>query len=472
MKFTNRLIFLTLFYFSAGMIGISAQDTQIPSNNHSLTNRLEQFRQLKFGMFIHWGPYAELGGTYKGKKQGGNAEWIMLSGKIPSSEYEEVCKNWNPSNFNAGEWVKLAKEAGMKYLVFTTKHHDGFCMFKSGLTDYNMVDYTPFGRDIVNELAESCKENNLHLGLYYSLADWHHPEFPANYSNLGSNFHGNPNPGADISKYADYQLGQIRELMANYGPVSVAWFDGGGSFEKANRYKLLKGDSLVSLIRTLQPHCLINDRIGGGKGDYGTPEQSIPGTIQNQAFETCMTINDTWGFRSYDHNWKSTKDLLSKLVDIVHKGGNFLLNVGPDGTGRIPEESAIRLKEMGKWINLYSEAIYGTNNSLFEAFPWGKSSTKLLPNGNSVIYLFVEKWPLDRNLNIRGIRNSIQSVRLLSPEGEINLKSKNSKDELLIRLPEQAIDELISVVKINLKGQPMVDHKFSVQQETDENRAK
>lgn len=454
--------FLSLYLTFIGIATVSGQSSENRPTNISVAKNLEQFHQAKFGMFVHWGPYAQLAGTYNGKKQGGNAEWIMLSARIPSAEYEEICKKWNPSEFDAEEWVNLAKAAGMKYLVFTTKHHDGFCMFKSEFTNYNLVDYTPFRRDVTKELAEACQKNGLKLGLYYSLVDWHHPEFPAKYS-MGNNFHGNPNPNADISKYANYQLAQVRELMSNYGPVSVAWFDGGGSYKNADRYQLIKGDSMVSLIRTLQPNCLINDRIGEGKGDYGTPEQVIPGAIQDQAFETCMTMNDTWGFSSYDHNWKSTGDLLSKLVDIVHKGGNFLLNVGPDGTGRIPEESAIRLKEMGNWLNLYGEAVYGTNNSLFEAFDWGKSSTKLLPDGNSTIYLFVEKWPADRKLDISGIRNSIQSVQLLTPEGEINLKNRNKRNELRIKLPDTAPDELISVVKINLRGLPRVGNRLDGQ---------
>lgn len=460
-------LFLILCFVCIGFTPVFGQTTGIRPVNR----KLEQFGQDKFGMFIHWGPYAQLGGTYKGQKQGGNAEWIMLSGHIPSSEYEEVCKNWNPSKFNAEEWVNLAKEAGMKYLVFTTKHHDGFCMFKSKFTDYNLVDYTPFGRDVTKELSEACRKNNIKLGLYYSLADWHHPEFPVQYS-MGPNFHGNPNPNADISKYADYQLAQIRELMSNYGPVSVAWFDGGGSYKNVDRYQLIKGDSMVSLIRSLQPNCLINDRIGGGKGDYGTPEQSIPGTIQQQAFETCMTMNDTWGFRSYDHNWKSTKDLLLKLVDIVHKGGNFLLNVGPNGTGKIPKESVIRLKEMGRWLSIYGEAVYGTNNSLFEAFTWGRSSTKLLPDGNSAIYLFIEEWPFDGKLEINGIQNFVSSVHLLSPEGEMQLKSNNAKNILRISLPKAAPDRFISVVRINLKGLPEVNSTLNIQETKDTNQAK
>ena len=398
-----------------------------------------------------------LQGATTTNSKGGNAEWVMFSAKIPSAEYEKVCKKWNPSGFNADEWINLAKEAGMKYIVFTTKHHDGFCMFQSKYSDYNIVDYTPFGRDITQEIADACSKYGIKLGLYYSLADWHHPEFPPQYSNLESNFHGNPNPDADISKYADYQLGQINELMANYGSVSVAWFDGGGSFKDVDRYSLLKGDSIISIIRLNQHACLINDRIGGGKGDYGTPEQHIPGEIQQQAFETCMTINDTWGYSKYDTNWKSTNELLLKLVEITHKGGNFLLNVGPDGNGKIPEESVVRLKEIGEWLKIYGESIYGTKNSLFDSFEWGKSSTKLHPDGNSSIYFFIEKIPKNEKVTIPGITNKIKSVNMLSPNGKIKLKKAQTDRNLTIYLPNEMPDKYVNVIRLDLKGIPPKD---------------
>jgi alpha-L-fucosidase len=416
---------------------------------------LEEFNQDKFGMFIHWGPYSMFGGDYKGKTVGGGAEWIQQKLRIPADEYEPVVREFNPVKFDAEKWVKLAKEAGMKYIVFTTKHHDGFCMFDSKYTDYDLLDYTAFKRDVVKELAEACRKYGIKLGLYYSIVDWHHPEFPARYSNHGKNFHGRPNPNADISKYADYEIAQVRELMTNYGDVSTIWFDGGGAFQNADRYALLKGDSIVSLIRSLQPSCLINSRIGG-KADYGNPEQKIPGTIQDQAFEVCMTMNSSWGYKSSDQNWKSTDDLILKLIDIAHKGGNFLLNVGPDGAGVIPQPSTERLEAIGSWLKSNGEAIYGTKNSLWEEPSWGKSTTRRLPDGNTRIYLHVTTWPPNGTIAIPDLKNK-PIIAFLLAEGENSpLKIKQSRQSIRIQVPANAPNKLITTIVLDVEGTPSV----------------
>jgi alpha-L-fucosidase len=421
------------------------------------TKELDQtkqfFREAKFGMFIHWGVYSKLEGEYGGNKDAG-AEWIQLHAKISADEYEGIAHTFNPISFDPDKWMKLAKLAGMKYIVFTTKHHDGFCMFKSKYTDYNVVDYSPYKQDIVKMLSEACKNNDIKLGLYYSIVDWHHPEFPAKYSQM-NDFHGRPNPNADISKYADYEYNQLKELMTNYGPVSFAWFDAGGGFKDVDRYKLLKGDSIFKMIRKYQPGCMINSRIGID-GDYGTPEQTIPGNIQDQAFEVCMTLNDNWGYTKSDNNWKSTKTLIRTLIEVAHKGGNFLLNVGPDGSGNIPDSSVVRLKGMGKWLDINGESIYGTKNSLWESPSWGNSTTRFLDNGNSVLYFHIINWPKDNVLMIPDLNNEAIKAFVFTQKGKKELKYTQLAKGISIDLTSVVQDQIATVVGLEVKSQTFV----------------
>jgi len=421
------------------------------NNTDQFRETRQWFQEAKFGMFIHWGVYAALGGEYLGKQYGG-AEWIQLHAGIPAITYEGIAKTFNPVCFNADRWMKLASQAGMKYVVFTTKHHDGFCMFKSSYTNFNVVDFTPYGKDIVREIAEACKRNNLGLGLYYSLVDWHHPEFPPKYSQM-HNFHGQPNPAADMNKYADYQYNQLMELMTGYGPVKFAWFDAGGGFKDADRFKLVKGDSVVKMIRKLQPGCMINSRIGI-PGDYGNPEQALPGTIQDQAFEVCMTMNDNWGYSSHDTNWKSADSLIKTLVVVAHKGGNLLLNVGPDGKGNIPQAAVVRLQEIGKWMACNGESIYGTRNSLWDAPSWGYSTTRLLAGGNTILYFMVYHWPKDNRLIIPGLRNNPLQAFVLTPTGRQPLSVSTRHHQTSINLAATNWNKSVTVIGLEITGVP------------------
>lgn len=409
----------------------------------------EFFREAKFGMFVHWGVYSALGGEYQGKEYG--SEWIQLHARIQADDYEKMARNFNPVSFDPDKWMKLAKQAGMKYIVFTTKHHDGFCMYKSKYTDYNIVDYTPYKKDIVKMLSEACKKNDIKLGLYYSIVDWHHPEFPAIYSQL-YDFHGRPNPKADIHKYVDYQYDQLKELMTNYGPVSFAWFDGGGGFKGVDRYKVLKGDSVVKMIRKLQQGCMINSRIGGSS-DYGTPEQTIPGNIQDQAFEVCMTMNDNWGYAKNDNHWKSIKELIRTLIEVAHKGGNLLLNVGPDGNGNIPDSSVVRLQGMGKWLDINGESIYGAKNSLWELPSWGRSTTRFLKNGNSVIYFHVYHWPANNVLHITSLNNKVVKAFVFTPNWKKAIKFTQHARDISVDLTGIIQDQTATVVGLEVTGQ-------------------
>ena len=242
----------------------------------------------------------------------------------------------------------------MKYIVITAKHHDGFSMYDSKYTDYDIIDSTPFKRDPIKELAEAAREFGIKFAIYYSVVDWYHPEFPAQYSQIRKHYpegyHGVSKADADIKKYNEFMRNQIDELLTNYGDVAILWFDGGGSFRNRDRANLLEGEQLLDFIRTKSPQTLINDRLGFG-ADYGTPEQKIPGVGSGTAFEVCMTLNRHWGYNANDNDWKSPKHVVDNLVDIASKGGNYLLNVGPDALGRIPQASQDILREVGGWLS-------------------------------------------------------------------------------------------------------------------------
>ncbi len=324
--------------------------------------RLKWFTEARLGLFIHWGLYSIPAGQWPGRENTKRGEWIMQEESIPSAEYEKLAAQFNPTKFDAKAWVQLAKDAGFKYLVITTKHHEGFCLFPSALTTYDIADATPFKRDPIKELADECHRQGIVFCVYYSVADWHHPDFPAQYSQRG--FHGAPNPHADIAKYADYMRGQVRELLTNYGDVGIVWFDAGGALRVPNRGELIKGDELVAMIHQLQPKTLINNR-AGVEADYGTPEQRIPGGRTVEPFEVCMTLNRKWGYNRFDHEWKPPAKVVRNIADIVSKGGNYLINVGPTGEGEIPAEDQRILREVGAWTHANAEAIYGAGPTPF-----------------------------------------------------------------------------------------------------------
>src|SRR3954471_8826279 len=347
MKTPARFVFVSLFAlvmaFPAGAAQ-TAPSGQAPVKPYDAEQqqRLKWFTEARLGMFIHWGLYSIPAGQWPGRASTRRGEWIMQEENLPSAEYEKLAAQFNPVKFDAKAWVEVAKAAGFKYLVVTTKHHDGFCLFPSALTTWDIADASPFKRDPIKELSEACKEAGIVFCVYYSVADWHHPEFPAQYSQHG--FHGSPNANADIAKYADYMREQVRELLTNYGPIGIVWFDGGGALRVPNRSELIKGDELVQMIHDVQPNCLINNR-GGVPADYGTPEQRIPGGKTVEPFEVCMTLNRKWGYNRFDDEWKQPPLVVRNIADIVSKGGNYLINVGPTGEGEIPAEDVRILKE-------------------------------------------------------------------------------------------------------------------------------
>jgi alpha-L-fucosidase len=417
--------------------------------------RMGWWRDARFGMFIHWGLYAVPAGTYKGERVNGIGEWIMNNGKIPVEEYEKFAGQFNPIGFNADEWVRLAKNAGMKYIVITSKHHDGFCLWDSKVTTWDIMDATPFKRDILKELAAACKKQGIKLCFYHSIMDWHHPDAQAPfYPNYNDTERSNPN----FDRYVEnYLKPQLAELVTNYGPLGVLWFDG----EWVKDWTEPKGKALYAYVRGLQPTILVNNRVGKGRkgmeglsksdeyaGDFGTPEQQVPATgLPGVDWETCMTMNDTWGYKSYDDKWKSTEELIRTLVDVASKGGNFLLNVGPMPEGLIPDASVERLKEMGTWMAVNGESIHGTAASPFGRPDWGRCTAK-----SGKLYLHVFQWPADQQLQVPLTGKTVGKAYLLADKKQAKLTVAAGEDKVTISLPEKAPDAIDSVVVLVLKN--------------------
>ena len=429
-------------------------------------NRMKWWRDARFGMFIHWGVYSVPGGIYKGQQVNRIGEWIMNRGKIPVAEYIQFAGQFNPVNYDPDAWVRLAKEAGMKYIVITSKHHDGFALFDSKASKWDMVDATPYKKDLLKPLAEACRKYGMKLGFYYSHAqDWVNPggaaarkvatEGWANPDSARIDAYTAANSGhwdpaqttKTMAQYIDeVAIPQVKEILTNYGDVAVLWWDTptGMTDEYAEKLKaLLK----------LQPMIITNDRLKRPNypGDYKTPEQRIPNLseLDGKDWETCMTMNETWGYKSYAHNWKSTETLVRNLIDIASKGGNYLLNIGPKPDGTIPQESIDRLREVGSWMKQYGEAIYGTKASPLAPLAWGRCTRKEAGN-NTTLYFSVFDWPKDGKLTIPGISNELMSVELMGHKGEY--KAKQEKGVIELKLPEKAPNAIASVIKMEVKG--------------------
>ena len=455
---------LTIVMICISILSMRAQQ----SSNDA---RMAWWREARFGMFIHWGVYAVPAGTYKGQKINRIGEWIMNRGKIPVAEYQAFAKEFNPVKYDPDAWVRMAKDAGMKYIVITSKHHDGFALFDSKASKWDIVDATPYGKDLLKPLADACRKHGLKLGFYYSHAqDWNNPGGSAA-RKVASEGWANPDSAAidaytaansghwdpvqttkTMSQYIDdVAVPQVKELLKNYGDIAVFWWDTptGMTDEYA--------DKLNALLK-MQPHIITNDRLKRPNfpGDYKTPEQRIPNLseLDGKDWETCMTMNETWGYKSYAHNWKSTETLIRNLVDIASKGGNFLLNVGPKADGTFPQESIDILKGMGDWMKKNSEAIYDTKASPFGLFSWGRCTKKELDvssnKKNTTLYFSVFEWPKDGRLLIPGLKNEVVVAKLLANGSP--LKTNGDDEGLIINLPAQALDSIATVVKVEVKG--------------------
>ena len=426
-------------------------------------DRMGWWREARFGLFIHWGLYAIPAGEWKDRTD--HAEWILTTAQIPVAEYEKFAPRFNPLKFNPEEWVKAAKDAGIKYIVITSKHHDGFCLFDSKMTDYDVMDATPFKRDILKELADDCRRQGIKMCWYHSIMDWHHPDYLPR-----RKWETRSSEGADFDRYVEYIKGQVKELLTNYGEIGVMWFDGEWEYTWTRE----RGIDLYNYVRSIAPDVIINNRVGKGRagmagtydpekasGDFGTPEQEIPATGLGYDWETCMTMNDHWGYNKNDHNWKSTRDLIQKLVDIASKGGNFLLNVGPTAEGLFPQESLDRLRAMGEWMRKNGESIYGTTASQFENLEWGRSTTK-----DNTLYLHIFDWPEDHKLVVPGLVSRAQKVYLLA-DRQTELRCDYQAGTAVISLPENPVDPYASVVGLEFADTPEVVQSPKISAESD-----
>lgn len=410
-----------------------------------MENQIQWFKDAKYGLFIHWGIYAQLGGTYEGRLIPYGTEWIMKNARIPVSTYSALAETFNPVEFDAEYIVRKAKQWGMKYIVFTAKHHDGFAMYDTEVSDYKITN-TPFGRDPLRELAEECKKQDMILGIYYSqMQDWKEE------NGWGNDWDFKPDPEKEFEKYFYGKvIPQVKELLADYGDVGIMWFDTPYVMPE----KLCK--ELRDCVKEIQPRCLVSGRIGYKLGDYREmSDNEIPVLSFERAWETPMTLNDTWGYSKTDHNWKSTKDVLHKLVDIVGKGGNLLLNIGPDEMGKIPEESVRILDGAGEWIRENGESIYGCNLKFDLPYEnrWGKVTAK-----PGKLYLHVFDYPeFPYEILITGLRTKIKKVYLVESGEELAYfqSYEPARDEYRFRviLPEKTEEKTDLVVCAEYDGE-------------------
>ncbi|MEI6808903.1 MAG: alpha-L-fucosidase [bacterium] len=396
--------------------------------------RGDWFRESKYAMFIHWGLFSQAANQWKGETYHGIAEWLMYRARITVAEYEGLAKLLNPVDFNAADWVRLAKAAGMKYIVVTAKHHEGFAMFRSRASSFNIYDASPFRRDPLLELAEACRQEGLKLGFYYSqYLDWHEPDAAGNDWEFKQK--------GDFNKYLHHKaIPQIRELLTNYGPVALIWFDCPGEISIDTVHQLR------DMVRKLQPDCLINSRIGHGLGDYvSAGDQEVPLVPPEGLWEAVDTHNDTWAYSAPDHNWKSPAELISRLVRVVSLGGSYMLNVGPTGKGIIPPESEIILRETGKWIHRNAESIYGAGPSPLSRQAWGVATSR-----QGVLYLHILNWPSGGELWIPGLSASIKSAYWLVSGKSVRCVRK--KGCLCLQLPEIPPDQPAAVIAVEVRG--------------------
>ena len=417
--------------------------------------RMAWWREARFGMFIHWGLYSIPAGVWKGETN--YAEWIREEAHIPVEEYEKLQPQFHPTKFDAEAWAKLAADAGMKYLVITSKHHDGFDLFDSAVSTWD-VGGTPEKRDLLGELKAACERHGVRFCTYHSIMDWHHPDYLPRRS-----WEKRPAEGADFARFEEYLHAQVSEVVQRYHP-GVMWFDG----EWESTWNHERGTRLFELCRKLDPALIVNNRVDvhrGGMGgfsdsqealgDFATPEQEIPATgAPGVDWETCMTMNDHWGYNSHDTNWKTPLDLLQKLCDIASKGGNFLLNVGPRADGTFPPEAVERLGQLAAWMRTNGDAIHGTSASPFEQLAWGRC-TQAREGNDTRLNLLVFAWPGDGRLVVPGLGNEPRSA-FLANDPKKSLPVRREGSDLVISVPTARPDAYVGVVVLRIAGAPLV----------------
>ena len=429
--------------------------------------RMQWWREARFGMFVHWGLYSGLAGTWDGKPVGteGGMEWIQQRVKADTGTYAKAAiPLFKPKPGFAREWARIAKAGGAKYVVFTTKHHDGFALHDSAVSDYDAGSV--LHRDLVKEIVEALHAEGLRVGFYHSVIDWHHDQYEYGRSEqLPHPLKGRPYPNGtrDHQKYLAYLRGEVDELLSHYGPIDILWWD--FSAQDFQGQEAWHAFDLMDLARARNPKIIMNNRLfrspeAGWKsmgtegytasldpkyGDFITPEQHIPDTgMPGIDWETCMTMNTTWGYSAHDHAWKSDETLIRNLVDIASKGGNYLLNIGPTGDGTVPPESVKSMEAIGRWMRVNGDAIYATTASRFTHLPWGRSTTR-----GSRIYLHVFEWPRDGRLVVPGLRTPVTSARLLAGGP---LQVATDAQGVVVQVPAAAPDPIATVIELQLQG--------------------
>ncbi len=408
---------------------------------------LQWFTEDKYAMFIHWGLYSEMAGVWKGKTYYGIGEWLMHMAEIPVEEYKAYARNFNPDQFDATQLVRLAKAAGMKTIVVTSKHHDGFAMFDSKASEFTVTKATPYQGDLMRELADACQEEGLRFGFYYSQnKDWTEP--------YATSYKGERPVGytpADFERYFNQKVvPQVTELLTNYGPIAMIWFDTPGGMDKAYSAKL------VELVQSYQPNCLVNSRIGGGYGHYvSLGDMHIPPVRPDyEVWETVDTTNDSWSYAWYDQNWKSPKTICEHLVRVLARGGSYMLNVGPKGDGSLPAKVVETLTVSGDWVRSHSEAIYGTEASPFDqGFSWGDITQK----GNH-LYLHIFDWPESGLLRLADLGTQVTAASLLHDSSTVVFSQEGSILEVMLGEVSGRDLPIVPVVKLQLKAPAKVEN--------------
>lgn len=424
--------------------------------------RMQWFRDAKFGMFIHWGLYSQLAGEWQGQTIGGGAEWIQQYLAIPGTQYGPLAKTWNPTKYNAREWVRLMKSAGIRYICITTKHHDGFCLWPTKMNDDWNISITPAGQDLLKPLAEACRAEGVQFCIYHSVMDWHHPDWP-NRPAFNDLAKGPP----DKARFKTYLYGQLKELFTNYGPIGMVWFD--GTWDR-QAWTSDDGKALEDYTRSLQPSVILDNRSGYlppqrkldvavanaysyiQAGDYISPEGEVPSTgLPGIDWETCQTMQlpNNWGYNRLV-GFRPFKDLLHQLIDVTSKGGNMLLNIGPTAEGEILPQARQCLEKFGTWMTVNSEAIHGTTASPFPALPFAGRCTQK----PGKLYLHVFTWPKDGKLLVP-VTNRIKKAWLLADPSSVLTVDSNAKGTV-VRIPENAPDPIASVVVMEIEGVPAV----------------
>jgi alpha-L-fucosidase len=469
MKISVVSALIALCIFATGAALAAEPQAALPDRDA----RMQWWREARFGMFVHWGLYSGLAGTWEGKPvdKTGGMEWIQQRVKADTDTYARAAiPRFQPKADFAKQWARLAKQAGCRYVVFTTKHHDGFALHDSQVSDYDAGSV--LHRDLVREIVDALRAEGLRVGFYHSVIDWHHNQYEyARSKQLPHPLRGQPyaNGQRDHAKYVSYLHGEVNELVSNYGPIDVLWWD--YSSQDFQGDEAWRASDLMALVRAKQPAIIMNNRLfripeagftGMGTdsisarmdpkyGDFITPEQHIPATgMPGVDWETCMTMNTTWGYSEHDQAWKPDQTLIRNLIDIASKGGNYLLNIGPKGDGSVPDESVRSMEAMGAWMKVNGEAIYATTSSPFAKLSWGRCTQKKLADGKTRLYLHVFDWPADGKLAVPLRTSSSVQATLLA--GGQKLAATVADRQVVVKVPAQSPDKIAAVVALDVDG--------------------